>query len=52
MTYSWNAPETRVYGEFEQLPLELLQIADICSLGVLLWDIATRKNVWLMKSFL
>ena len=45
MTYSWNAPETRVDEELEELPLELLQVADIYSLGVLLWEIATRKNV-------
>ena len=45
VTYGWNAPETMVDTELTELPLEVLQIADIYSLGVLLWEIATRKNV-------
>ena len=45
LTYGWNAPETYVDVDLWGLPLDLLKKADIYSLGVVLWEIATRKNV-------
>ena len=45
ITYGWTAPEVWFEEDYEDLPLELLQTADIYSLGVVLWEIGTRKNV-------
>lgn len=47
VTYGWNAPETYVDVDLSTLPPEVLKKADIYSLGVVLWEIATRKNVYI-----
>jgi hypothetical protein len=47
-----NAEETFVGTDLSELPLDLLQKVDIYSLGMVLWQIATRKAVhkpmWMM----
>jgi serine/threonine protein kinase len=44
-TYGWCAPEAWVETDPLNLPLEVTQRADIYSLGVVLWELATRYEV-------
>lgn len=45
VTYGWCAPEIWFNEDREKLSIDILQTADIYSLGALFWEIATRKNV-------